>query len=151
MKPFISAVVASTLLASTAFAGLKSCGSPTNDLQYRSVDYSPYPANPATRVCFNIRGKIQATIPFNANATIRFYHGSDDIAFYQGFMQTLEPNINEDIPKGSMDRLKTCYFFPTEFQYKSDVEIGIKLEVTHPRVSDSDPKRILCLQGAIKL
>ncbi|KAG0029073.1 hypothetical protein BGZ81_004155 [Podila clonocystis] len=151
MKSFISAFVASTLLASTAFASLKSCGSPTNDLKYESVEYSPYPAIPTTRVCFNIRGKIQATIPLDANATIRFYQGSDDVTYSQEFRETLEPRMNEDIPKGSTDHLETCYYFPTAFQYKKDVEVRIKLDVTHPRVSDSNPKRILCLQGTIKI
>ncbi|KAF9286126.1 hypothetical protein BGZ74_001344 [Mortierella antarctica] len=138
MKSFISVVVASTLLASTAFASLKSCGSRTNDFIYKSADYSPYPADPSTRICFNLRGKVQQAIPSGSKATISFSFG-----------ETLEPKINVDIAKENNSFLQSCFFFPMEFQYMKNSDISVRLEVEHPAAGGGS-KRVLCVQGVVK-
>ncbi|KAG0082323.1 hypothetical protein BGZ92_011814, partial [Podila epicladia] len=120
MRSFISVVVASTLLASTAFASLKSCGSRTNDFVFKSVEYSPSPADPSKPLCFHIRGKVQQPIPSGSNAVISFSGAGISDKYEQVFVQTLEPKIYGDIAEEADSLFKACYFFPMGFQYKKN-------------------------------
>ncbi|KAF9321893.1 hypothetical protein BG003_010149 [Podila horticola] len=144
MKSLISTLVASTFLASTAFAMI-SCGSPTNSLVDISASYSPNPANPNQRICFHINGKIQQPFPASSKATIEFSLDGKPETYEQIFGETLEPKRYDEISKEDEAYLQTCFFFPQKFMYKTNAKVNVKLMVEH------DAKRVLCLHEIVKI
>ncbi|KAG0326504.1 hypothetical protein BG000_001358 [Podila horticola] len=144
MKSLLSVLVASTFLASAAFA-MTSCGSDTNNFIEISTSYSPYPANPKERICFRIKGKIQQPIPSSSKATMEFSLDGTSEKYPQIFGETLEPKRYDEIPRNDKADHLMCFFFPQSFMYKSNAEVNIKLLVEY------GDKRVLCFHETVKI
>ncbi|KAF9404001.1 hypothetical protein BGZ94_004413, partial [Podila epigama] len=149
MKSFTAlALIAATVLATTASANLRNCGSSTNDFIYRSSDYSPSPALPKERLCFNIRGKVSSKIPTDSKVTYTFsYPGKERISYSQDFYGTLTGSPTSPIEPDSVDKLQSCFYFPPQYSEMHNVDVSIRALVEHPSPNSRTDKRVLCVQG----
>ncbi|KAF9927321.1 hypothetical protein FBU30_003320 [Linnemannia zychae] len=145
------ALLATTLLSSSAYAALDLCDS-NKELfshEHNSFYFPTGISNAENEVCVDIRGKFKTEIPL-INSKVKFFARRGDLEkdWEVDVYATMKQPANSEWPirSGFNDKIRLCTFHNSDFKYITNKDINFKVMVTRP-----DGQVVICLSGPLHL